>query len=152
MSLAKNEDFGTNAGGTTNSGKIFRFFYLNLYAFFLLGLGIVIVIIPLNILIIILKYLLVMWCIIGAFAILAKYKIKIRQLIILKKRNGKEIRPDTFKIHLKTPCGKLLVSKVLAELKKSDQYANITKNEWDRIEGIVYRKKSKLMIESKKEV
>jgi hypothetical protein len=91
-----------------------------------------------------------MWCVIGSFTILAKYKIKVRQLILLEKRNSKDIRPDTFKMHLKTPCGQLLVSKVLAELRKSERYKNMTKNEWTRIERIVYKKKPRLML--KKEV
>ena len=93
-----------------------------------------------------------MWCIIGAFTILARYKIKVRQLILLEKRNSKVIRPDTFKVHLKTPCGQLLVNKTLAELKKSEQYKNMSKIEWNKIKRIVYRKKSKLGRKPKKEV
>jgi len=59
---------------------------------------------------------------------------------ILEKRNSKNIRPGTFKMYLKTPCGQLLVSKVLARLKKTEQYKNLTKVEWKRIVRIVYRK------------
>jgi len=93
-----------------------------------------------------------MWCIVGAFVILLKYKIKVRQLILLEKRNSKNIRPDTFKMHLKTPCGMLLVNKALSDLKKSDQYKNMNKNEWDKIRNIVYRKKNKFVLKPKKEV
>ena len=93
-----------------------------------------------------------MWCIIGSIVIITRYKIKIRQLILLQKRNSKVIRPDTFKAHLKTPCGQLIVKKALAELKNTEQYKDLNKNDWERVERIVYRKKSKIMQKPKKEV
>ena len=136
----------------SNSEKISLFLYLNLYVFLLLGLGIIIIFIPINILLVILKCFIILWCIIGAFTILAKYKIKVRQLTLLVKRNSKIIRPDTFKAHLKTPCGMLLVDKVLNELRKSEIYKNLNKTEWDRIKRTVYRKTPKKILKSKKEV
>jgi hypothetical protein len=90
--------------------------------------------------ILIFKYLVVLWCIAGACAILSKYNVKKRQLSILVKRNNKEIRPDTFKAHLKTPCGQLLVNMALYNLRKTENYKNLSITEWNRIKRIVYRK------------
>jgi hypothetical protein len=116
---------------------------LNIYSFLLFGLGIAILLIPRDIFILIFKYLVVLWCIAGSCAILSKYNVKTRQLSILVKRNNKEIRPDTFKIYLKTPCGQLLVNMALDNLRKTENYKKLSITEWNRIKRIVYRKTSR---------
>jgi hypothetical protein len=121
--------------------NIFRFLFLNVYSFFLLGLGITVILIPTDVLILLFKYLTVLWCIVGACTILLKYNVKKRQLAILVERNKKEIRPDTFKVYLKTPCGQLLVNSAIDSLRKTENYANLSITEWKRIKHIIFRKK-----------
>jgi hypothetical protein len=115
--------------------------FLNIYSFFLIGLGITAFLIPTDIFMLIFKYLVVIWCIVGACTILSKYNVRKRQLAILVKRNKKEIRPDTFKVYLKTPCGQLLVNMAINNLRKTENYANLSITEWEKIKHIIYRKK-----------
>jgi hypothetical protein len=121
--------------------NIFCFLFLNVYSIFLLGLGIAVILIPTDIFILLFKYIVVLWCIVGACTILSKYDVKKRQLAILVGRNKKEIRPDTFKIYLKTPCGQLLVNMAIDSLRKTENYANLSIAEWKRIKHIIFRKK-----------
>jgi hypothetical protein len=121
--------------------NILRFVFLNIYSFFLLGLGIAVILIPADIFILLFRYLVVLWCIVGACTIISRYNIKKRQLAILIKRNKKEIRPDTFKAYLKTPCGQLLVSMAISNLRKTENYVNLSVAEWERVKHIVFRRK-----------
>jgi len=120
---------------------ILRFLYINIYAFLLFILGISVYFIPINVLLIIIKFVIIAYCLAGAITILSRYKIKLRQINILEKRNSKNIRPDTFKMHIKTPCGQVLVSKVLGDLRKTEQYKYLSNSEWKNIIRSVYRRK-----------
>jgi hypothetical protein len=112
-----------------------------MYSFLLLGLGMTVILIPMDIFILLFKYLVVLWLIAGACIILSKYNVKKRQLAILVKRNKQEIRPDTFKVYLKTPCGQLLVGMAINNLRKTENYENLTVAEWERIKRVIYRRK-----------
>jgi hypothetical protein len=121
--------------------NIFCFIFLNIYSFFLFGLGVAAFLMPIDIFILVFKYLVVIWCIVGASIILSKYNVKIRQLAILVNRNKEEIRPDTFKVYLKTPCGQLLVNMAINNLRKTRNYANLSIAEWKKIKHTIYGKK-----------
>jgi hypothetical protein len=123
--------------------NMFRFFYLNSYAFLLLVLGALILILPLNIFLLILKILTALWCVIAAFAIFIKWKEKMRKIPILAGRNKKEIRPDTFKKLSQTLCGELVIHLVLADLRKTETYRLLSAEEWKAAKRKAFGKRAK---------
>jgi hypothetical protein len=110
--------------------RILRFVYLNSYAFFLLFLGMVIVLVPTESLIIIIKSIAVLFCIVSSFSMFFSWKKKKRIMAVLRGRNRKEFRPDTFKRQMMTFCGRLLVKSVLRDLRKSNAYSSLSSDEW----------------------
>ena len=118
----------------------FRFLFLNVYAFLLFALGAIIVILPKEFFYLVVKYLLAVWCIFGGIAIFAKWKAKKQILKIVTLRNRNEIRPDTFKWFRKTLCWKLVINVSLSDLRKTENYRNIPKAEWNDLKRKAYGK------------
>lgn len=108
--------------------KFFRYLYLNTYAFLLLFCGIAVALIPL--------YRVSKWLIIPQivlslvflkesmrlFSTWADKKIKCK---ILTERNKEEFRPDTFKVFMQAPCGRLVTKTVLKDLGLREKYKEL---------------------------
>lgn len=65
---------------------------------------------------------------------------KIRAYAMLINRNQKKWDPESFTDFMSAPCGRLLVRKVLHDLGKSSEYANIRKMPKKKIESIKFVK------------
>ena len=107
-----------------------RYIYLNIYAYLLLIMGIGIVFIPLYE---IFKPLLIIQIIIASQLLKAAIRIfrqwpqKRRSYYLLMRQNRKEFRPETFKKHMKAPCGRILVKTVLSDLDENQRYKELKK-------------------------
>ena len=111
--------------------KLLRFVFLNSYAFLLVGIGISLILMPNEIFLIVLKYIFAIGCILNAIGIFAKWKIKKRMMEILIQRNRNEIRPDTFKKYRGELCWELVYHYVFSELRKTEKYRVLSKEEWN---------------------
>jgi len=116
---------------------VFRFLYINIFAFILLCLSVIVFFIPINIFIIILKILFVLILLIISIGIFCQWKAKNRKLITLILRNKKIIRIDTFKNLRETPCGWVLADIALRELRKNEIYKAFSKKQWKEIRNTV---------------
>lgn len=105
-----------------------RFLYLNFYAWLLIALACVAVLVPLW------RVSLWFWvpqaivagvCLKAATGILTAWGDKKKKYAILMERNRREIRPDTFAVYAKAPCGRLLIRVVLADLHASHRYRSV---------------------------
>jgi len=105
-----------------------RFLYLNIYSFLLAGAGILTLVAPF--------YLITKWTLIAQalialylFAMSGKlfstYKSRKREIDLLVTRNRLAFRPDTFKVFMQAPCGRLVTRSALSELGKSNEYKNL---------------------------
>ena len=105
--------------------KFFRFLYLNTYSFLLLLCGAITVLIPLYK---ISKWLIVpqvigsLFCIKQAIGLFMTWKDKKTKYEILMGKNKNGFRPDSFKIFMQAPCGRLLTKVVLKDLGLSNKY------------------------------
>lgn len=108
--------------------QTFRFLYINIYAFLLSALGILVVVIPLYK---ITWILLVVQCLIAiklfviSIQLFSTWDSKKRELILLKNRNSIKFRPDTFKIYMQAPCSRLVVRSVLGDLNLQNKYKEL---------------------------
>lgn len=108
----------------------FRFIYLNLWAFFLLFLGIGVALIPcqrMGVLLLVLQIILVFIIEKGAVKIFYTWEDKKRKYVVLMERNRLEFRPDTFDVYMQAPCGRLLVKLVLKDLGIPEKYDELKK-------------------------
>lgn len=108
--------------------NLFRFIYLNFYFFLLLICGIVLIIVPLykvSMFLLIPQILLSLFFIYESFKLLSAWKDKQLKYEILKGKNSKEFRPETFKIFMQAPCGRLLVKSVLKDLNMKYRYKEL---------------------------
>ena len=109
---------------------IYRYIYLNIYAYLLLFMGIGIVFVPLYA---IFKPLLIAQAITAILFLKASIRVfrqwpqKRRSYFILMRQNQKEFRPDTFKKHMEAPCGRILVRRVLNDLNEKQRYKELKK-------------------------
>lgn len=110
--------------------KFFRFLYLNIYSFLLLFLGILIIGFPSYK---ISKFLYFISIPLGIFVLVQSKNIfstwpsKKREYVVLMKKNSKEFNPESFRIFMQAPCGRLLTRVVLKDLNKSNEYKNLLK-------------------------
>jgi hypothetical protein len=117
-----------------------RFLYINSYAFSLFILGVLLFILPMDIFLLIVKILVSIWSIAGGIIILSQWKMKLRKIPLLVARNKKNIRPDIFKKLNETLCGRLMVNAALSDLRKSENYRNLSNDEWMHCKAIVFEK------------
>lgn len=108
--------------------KIFKFIYLNTYSFLLLFCGIISILVPLYK---ISKVLFIPQVIVFfiffyySVKLLSTYKDKLIKCDILLKKNKDEFRPETFKIFMQAPCGRLVTKSVLQDLNQKDKYKEL---------------------------
>lgn len=108
--------------------KLFKFFYLNTYSFLLLLCGIIILLFPffrLNKLLIILQVTISFVFFYHSMRLFSTYKDKLKKCDILIKKNFKEFKPESFKVFMQAPCGRLVTKTVLKELGKIDKYKSL---------------------------
>lgn len=108
--------------------KIFRFLYLNTYSFLLLFGGIILILISF---LEIPKLLTIPSIIISFFFFYNSVKLfsswndKKVKCEILYKKNINEFRPDTFKVFMQAPCGRLVTKVVLKDLNQKEKYKEL---------------------------
>jgi hypothetical protein len=95
---------------------IIRFFYLNAYAFLLFALSAAAFLIPPAVLLLIFKYGIVLFLLAVSITMLSGWKNKRRIMAVMLGRNKKTFRPETFRRHTKTFCGRLMVRAVIKDL------------------------------------
>ena len=108
--------------------KFFRFLYLNTYSFLLLFCGIFTVLIPLFRIskwLIIPQLIVSLFCLKQAAHLFLSWKDKKIKYEILMGKNKNEFRPDSFKIFMQAPCGRLLTKAVLKDLGLSNKYKEL---------------------------
>ena len=108
--------------------KFFRFLYLNTYAFLFLFCGIIVAVIPLFKVtkwFIIPQLIIGLFCIGQALKLLSTWKDKKIKYEILVGKNKNIFRPDSFKIFMQAPCGRLLTKAVLKDLGMREKYEEL---------------------------
>ena len=108
--------------------KFFRFLYLNTYSFLLLFCGLFTVLIPLFRIskwLIIPQLIVSLFCLKQAAHLFLTWKDKKIKYEILMGKNKNEFRPDSFKIFMQAPCGRLLTKAVLKDLGLSNKYKEL---------------------------
>lgn len=108
--------------------KFFRFLYLNTYSFLLLFCGVFTVLIPLFRIskwLIIPQLIVSLFCLKQAAHLFLTWKDKKIKYEILMGKNKNEFRPDSFKIFMQAPCGRLLTKAVLKDLGLSNKYKEL---------------------------
>ena len=108
--------------------KIFKFFYLNTYSFLLLLCGIIIILLPLNKfsnLLIVPQVIIFFVFVYYSCKLFSTYNDKLLKCEILIKKNQNEFRPETFKIFMQAPCGRLVTKTVLRELNIKEKYKEL---------------------------
>ena len=106
------------------------FIFINSFAFLLLGLAVFIGYIPINVLLVILKYSCSLLCVIAAVNIFSQWKRKKRMIEILLKRNKDEFKIESFTNYMETFCSQLVVIYVLKKLKRLDALKGLYLSWW----------------------
>ena len=107
---------------------LFKFFYLNIYSFLLLLCGIVFLSLSffeINRFFTILLVTVSFISFYHSIRLFFTYKDKLRKCDILVKKNVKEFKPETFKLFMQAPCGRLVTKTVLKELNMSTEYKSL---------------------------
>ena len=105
--------------------KIFRFLYLNTYSFLLLFGGIILILISfLGIpkLLTIPSIIISFFFFYNSVKLFSSWNDKKVKCEILYKKNINEFRPDTFKVFMQAPCGRLVTKVVLKDLNQKEKY------------------------------
>lgn len=116
---------------------LLRFLYINIFAFLLIGLSVIVFIMPREIFIITIKTIFAILPLIGGIGILSQWKGKNKKLKIIVARNMKGIRLDTFERLKETPCGWVVADLALRELRKTENYKSFSKTDWKKIKRMV---------------
>jgi hypothetical protein len=131
--------------------SVSRFLYVNLYAFLLLAGGAFILWIPERFFITGLKILAGIYLASTGCAMLYSWGKKARMMGVLRGRNNQEIRPETFKKHSQTLCGRLMVNAVLMDLRKNETYRNVSVSEWKAYRNKALQKRARKASRKKSE-
>lgn len=108
--------------------KIFRFLYLNTYSFLLLFGGIILILISfLGIpkLLTIPSIIISFFFFYNSVKLFSSWNDKKEKCEILYKKNINEFRPDTFKVFMQAPCGRLVTKVVLKDLNQKEKYKEL---------------------------
>lgn len=108
--------------------KLFRFIYLNTYAFLLLFAGTLVLALPFWLLspfTLIIQFILALPLFICSLHLFSGWDDKKREYKILMAKNKDVIRPESFKIFMEAPCGRKLTHVVLKDLGKESEYKNL---------------------------
>ena len=108
--------------------KLFRFIYLNTYAFLLFFAGTLVLALPFWLLspfTLIIQFILSLPLFICSLHLFSGWDDKKREYKVLMAKNKDGIRPETFKIFMEAPCGRKLTHVVLKDLGKESEYKNL---------------------------
>lgn len=108
--------------------KIFKFIYLNTYSFLLLFCGIISILVPfykISKVLFIPQVIVFFIFFYYSVKLFSTYKDKLIKCDILLKKNKDEFRPETFKIFMQAPCGRLVTKSVLQDLNQKDKYKEL---------------------------
>lgn len=108
--------------------KIFKFIYLNTYSFLLLFCGIISILLPIykvSKIFFIPQVIVFFIFFYYSVKLFSTYKDKLIKYDILLKKNKDEFRPETFKIFMQAPCGRLVTKSVLQALNQKDKYKEL---------------------------
>jgi hypothetical protein len=108
--------------------KIVKYLYLNFYAFLLVIAGILVLAAPLYRLwvwLIILQVAAAIYLFVAVGRIFSMYKSKNREIALLINRNSSEFHPDTFKLYMQAPCGRLVVIWALRQMGMARRYKEL---------------------------
>ena len=108
--------------------KIFKFIYLNTYSFLLLFCGIISILLPIykvSKIFFIPQVIVFFIFFYYSVKLFSTYKDKLIKYDILLKKNKDEFRPETFKIFMQAPCGRLVTKSVLQDLNQKDKYKEL---------------------------
>lgn len=108
--------------------KIFKFIYLNTYSFLLLFCGIISILVPIykvSKIFFIPQVIVFFIFFYYSVKLFSTYKDKLIKCNILLKKNKDEFRPETFKIFMQAPCGRLVTKSVLQDLNQKDKYKEL---------------------------
>lgn len=108
--------------------KFFRYLYLNTYAFLLLFCGIAVALIPLfrgSRWLLVPQIVLSLIFLKESLRLFSTWPDKKVKCKILMGRNKDEFRPDTFKVFMQAPCGRLLAKSVLKDLGIREKYREL---------------------------
>ncbi len=108
--------------------KIFKFIYLNTYSFLLLFCGIICILVPIykvSKIFFIPQVIVFFIFFYYSVKLFSTYKDKLIKCDILLKKNKDEFRPETFKIFMQAPCGRLVTKSVLQDLNQKDKYKEL---------------------------
>ena len=120
-----NQPAARNQQQDTGIATPWRFLYLNFYAWLLLALALAAVLVPLwrrSLWFLLLQLPVAFVCLKGGMGILSGWPDKKKKYAILMERNSVALRPDTFAVYAKAPCGRLLIRVVLADLGHAREY------------------------------
>ena len=108
--------------------KIFKFIYLNTYSFLLLFCGIICILVPIykvSKIFFIPQVIVFFIFFYYSVKLFSTYKDKLIKCDILLKKNKDEFRPETFKVFMQAPCGRLVTKVVLFELNLKEKYKEL---------------------------
>lgn len=108
--------------------KVARFLYLNFYAFLflLLGTGFLLCHFVLEGTVwLIIQLILAFVCFFIGFNLLGMWEEKQRMYKILFQRNKNGFRPETFKVYMDAPCGRMVSRIVLKDLGMKNEYRQL---------------------------
>jgi hypothetical protein len=108
--------------------RAFRFLYINIYAFLVSALGILVALIPLykiTWILFIFQCLIAIKLFMISAQIFSTWDSKKREIELLKNRNSSQFRPDTFKIYMQAPCSRLVVRAALSDLNLRSNYKEL---------------------------
>lgn len=110
--------------------KFFRYCYLNTYAFLLLFLSILAMAIPLykiSAWLLLPQGIVALYILSRAAKLFSTWPDKQRKYEVLFGKNKTQFNPESFKLFMQMPCGRLLTKVVLSDLGKKDEYRTIKK-------------------------
>jgi len=121
--------------------NLLRFIILNSFAFLLAGIGIAVILMPIDIFIIVFKYIIAIGCLFNAAGIFLKWKKKKIMMDILIRRNLNEIRPDTFRKYRGELCWELVYHYIFYKLRKTEKYRILSRDEWEKKREKVFKRR-----------
>lgn len=113
--------------------NIFKFLFINFYAFLLLLVSVVIFVIPNNIFLIVIKTGLGLFALFGTVTILSMWKRKLRMIDVLMKRNSDGFNEESFQPYMETFCSQLVVLYVLKKIGHLDKFKGLFSTFWKNL-------------------
>lgn len=108
--------------------KFIRFAYLNTYSFLLLICGAILAVIPLyriSVVILLLQISSSLLLFYSSAKLFSTWKDKKIKYTVLLAKNKNGFKPESFKIFMQAPCGRLLTKAVLADLGLKNKYKEL---------------------------